>query len=784
MSIQAAPSQRKETKVFGKRVPRLEDLPLVKGLGRFVADLSFPHQLYMRVVRSPIAHGTITRIDADEARKAPGVVAIWTHADIASYPLIDFRDPSAEALMPYRQPLLAKDRVRYVGEPIAVVFAESAYLAEDAADLVFAEIDELPPHMDAQADCASFAPGISTEPIVLKQGFGDLPGAFANAHCVVELELSIGRHSGVPMECRGAIGRYDAAQDVLELWGAAKVPLRNRETMARYFQRSSASVQLYELHVGGGFGVRGELYPEDFLVCAASMTLGRPVKWIEDRREHLMATNQSREQYHRVRAAVDQTGRILALSDVFFHDQGAYVRTHGARVADLTIGMLPGPYHVPVYQGIGHFRLTNKTPAATYRSPGRYEGSFVRERLVDAIAAKLGLDRIEVRRRNLIPSADMPYTRQLGALGTEVVLDSGDYAGLLQTSIDRFGWDELQKTIRVRRAQGEFVGAGIAMFLEKSGMGPSDSVTVSVDPMGFVEVVTGGASVGQGFETAMAQICAETLGVDYRRIRVVHGQTDRIRFGIGAHASRATVMTGNAVHAAATNVRDLALKHASVLLQAPAELLDIVDGIVARKGSPSGPTISLGQLSRQLSPGPEAIARGTNGLSCEGWFYADHMTYPYGVHLALVRVDGETGQVFVERYMVASDVGRAVNPMIVEGQVVGGVAQGLGGALYEQFRYSDTGQPLSLNFAEYLIPTAHEVPDVEVIVAEDAPSPLNPLGIKGAGEGGCTGVGAAIASAVDDAIGIPGAITSLPITPAKLKALLKNRRDNSNGDST
>jgi len=315
-------------------------------------------------------------------------------------------------------------------------------------------------------------------------------------------------------------------------------------------------------------------------------------------------------------------------------------------------------------------------------------------------------------------------------------------------------------------------------------MGPSDSVTVSVDPMGYVEVVTGGASVGQGFETAMAQICAEALGVDYRRIRVVHGQTDRIRFGIGAHASRATVMTGNAVHAAALNVRDLALKHASVLLQAPIELLDIVDGVVVRKDSPSGPAISLGQLSRQLSPGPDAIARGTNGLSCEGWFYADHMTYPYGVHLALVRVDAETGQVFVERYMVASDVGRAVNPMIIEGQVVGGVAQGLGGALYEQFRYSDDGQPLSLNFAEYLIPTAHEVPDVEVIIAEDAPSPLNPLGIKGAGEGGCTGVGAAIASAVDDAIGMPGAITSLPITPAKLKALIKSGLGNSNGGKT
>jgi len=699
-------------------------------------------------------------------------VAVWTHADIASYPAIDFRDPAAEALRPYRQPLLARDRVRYVGEPLAVVFAEDAYQAEDAAELVVAQIDELPPLLDARQECGEFAPGVSTEPIVLRQGYGDLAAAFAQAHAIVELDLSIGRHSGVPLECRGAIGRYDAALDVLELWGAAKVPLRNRESMARFFNRPAASVQLYELHVGGGFGVRGELYPEDFLVCAASLALGRPVKWIEDRRENLVATNHSRQQQHLVRAAIDARGVILGLSDVFHHDQGAYVRTHGARVVDLTIGMLPGPYHVPAYEGVGHFRLTNKTPAATYRSPGRYEGSFVRERLVDAIATKLGMDPVEVRFRNLIPATAMPYTRHLGALATDVVLDSGDYAGLLRRSLGQFGWDDLQVALAERRGRGEAVGAGLAMFLEKGGLGPSDSATVSVDTTGFVEVVTGGASVGQGFETAMAQICAEALGVDYTRIRVVHGQTNRVRFGIGAHASRATVMTGNAVHAAATNVRELALRHAAILLQAPADALDIVDGNVVRRGSPGGPSISLGQLSQQLSPGPGAIARGTNGLSCEGWFHVDHMTYPYGVHLAVVRVDTRTGQVFVERYMVANDIGRAVNPMIVEGQVAGGVAQGIGGALYEQFRYSDTGQPLCVSLAEYLIPTAHEVPDVEVLIAEDAPSPLNPLGVKGAGEGGCTGAGAAIAAAVDAAIGMPGAITSLPISPARLRAIL------------
>jgi len=765
-----------ETRVFGKRVARVEDLPLVKGQGRYIADLSFPHQLYMRVVRSEIPHGVIRDIDIAEATTAPGVIAVWVHKDIATYPRIDFRDPAAEALKPYRQPLLAGDRVRYVGEPVAIVLAETAYQAEDAAELITVRIDELPPITDARQSLGEFAQGQSTEPIILRQGYGDIDVAFDRAHCVVEAELSIGRHTGVPLECRGAIGRYDAAFDILELWGAAKVPLRNRDTVARFFQRSTASVQLYEVHVGGGFGVRGELYPEDFLVCAASLAFGRPVKWIEDRREHLLATNHSRQQHHRVCAAVDAEGRILGLSDEFFLDQGAYVRTHGARVVDLTIGMLPGPYHIPAYQAVGHFRLTNKTPAATYRSPGRYEGSFVRERLVDAIAARLGLDSVEVRRRNLIPTSAMPYTRELGALGTKVVLDSGDYSRLLTEALAKFDWSRTQNDLAARRAAGEAVGAGVAMFLEKSGLGPSDSATVTVDSMGFVEVVTGGASVGQGFETAMAQICAEALGVDYRRVRVVHGQTDRVRFGIGAHASRATVVTGNAVYASAMKVRALALEHAALLMQAPIEALDIVDGNVIYKDRPHGPSLSLGHLARQLTPGPDAIARNTGGLSCEGWFNTDHMTYPYGVHLAIVLVDRQTGQVFIERYLVANDVGRAVNPMLVEGQIVGAAAQGIGGALYEEFRYSKTGQPLSVTFADYLIPTAHEIPNVEVLIAEHAPSPLNPLGVKGAGEGGCTAAGAAVAAAIDAAIGIPGAVTELPVSPMRLKALLNKHQ--------
>jgi carbon-monoxide dehydrogenase large subunit len=505
------------------------------------------------------------------------------------------------------------------------------------------------------------------------------------------------------------------------------------------------------------------------------MRLGRPVKWIEDRQEHFVATNHSRQQRHKIRAAVDADGYILGIDNVFFHDQGAYVRTHGARIVDLTAGMLPGPYRIPNYKVAGHYRLTNKTPAATYRSPGRYESTFVRERLLDAIAAQLGLDRIEVRRRNLIDKSEMPFDRQLLTIGDEVVLDSGDYAGLLQKTLDRWEWSKLQADIAARRHAGETVGVGLAMFIEKSGLGPRDGVEINVAPSGQVEVITGGASLGQGFETVIAQICAETLGVDYRRINVVHGQTNRISHGVGAHATRATVMTGSATQIAALKVRELALEVASQFLQAPAEELTIENGTVLRKGMPAGPSLDLGEIAKKLGPGSDLLKGRAPGLGAEGWFDTEHMTYPYGVHAAIVTIDRETGAVDVERYLIGYDVGRAVNPMLIDGQLVGGFAQGLGGALFEEFCYDDRGEPLSTTFADYLVPSAHDVPPMEVLLTEDAPSPRNPLGLKGAGEGGVNAVGAAIASAIDDAIGQPGAITRLPVTPARLHALLKKQ---------
>jgi CO/xanthine dehydrogenase Mo-binding subunit len=396
----------------------------------------------------------------------------------------------------------------------------------------------------------------------------------------------------------------------------------------------------------------------------------------------------------------------------------------------------------------------------------------VRERLMDAIAARLAIDRIEIRRRNLIGKAEMPYNRPLGTLGTEIVLDSGDYAGLLDKALVAAKWRELQDEVKRRRDGGECVGAGLALFVEKSGLGPYDGARVSVDTSGMVEVVTGAASLGQGIETVVAQICADALGVDYRRVRVVHGRTDRIAFGMGAFASRATVMTGEATRRAAVEVRTKAIDVAAELMQQDASTLAVIDGKVVRQGG-DGPSITLGEIAKALEPTSKLLGSRLPGLSADGWFFSQHMTYPYGVHIAVANVDRETGGVTIERYLLAYDIGRAVNPMLVEGQLAGGFAQGIGGTLLEEFRYDERGEPLSVNFADYLMPTAREVPALDVLITQDAPSPLNALGLKGAGEGGVNAVGAAIAAAIDDAVGISGAITRLPVTPQRLRESLK-----------
>jgi CO/xanthine dehydrogenase Mo-binding subunit len=748
--------------LIGQSVRRLEDRPLLTGSGRFAADVTFPDMLCMRVIRSPVACGRLAAVRVAEALAHPGAVAVWTAQDVADIPPIAFRMTLVPGLEAYRQPILAKEYVRYVGEPIAAVFAADPYSAEDIAELVAPQIEPLAPCLDPSASPSEFAPGRSTEAAVITKAYGDLDAAFAHAHAVVELELTVGRHSGVPLETRGAIAVPEAASGMLRLYGAAKVPHYNRQALAAMLGLPLERVHLHEGHVGGGFGIRGELYPEDVLTCAAALRLGRPVKWIEDRYEHLVAANQSRGSVHRVRAAVDADGFMLGLNDEFWFDQGGYLRTHGVVVTDLTCAILPGPYVIPAYRSVGHVRLTSKTPCGTYRAPGRFEANFVRERLVDVIADRLGLDPIVVRRRNLIAKTAMPFRREFSALGIDIVYDTGDYAGLLDKLLDRVEWQRLRAAVARRREAGEMVGLGLGFFVEKSGLGPFDDVRITLSGDGTIDVITGAASLGQGVETVMAQICADGLGTGLDRIRVIHGQTDRIARGMGAFASRVTVMTGAAVSIAAAKLREEVLAVAARLLQTEPERLVVTGDQVALRDEPAGPCLGLAEVAR----------RAGGDITAEGTFTTEHMTYPYGVHLAQVRIERDSCAISVERFFVGYDIGRAVNPMLVEGQIVGGAAQGIGAALLEEFVYDAAGQPRSVTLADYLMPTIAEIPAIEVSLFEDAPTPLNPLGVKGVGEAGISAAGAAIAAAVDDALGRVGAVRQLPITPNRLHALL------------
>ena len=736
-----------------------------------MADINLEHQLHMRIVRSHAAHGMIESIHVAEALAVPGVAAVWTGVDVGAIPPIDFRQVGADQMVPYRQPILAQNRVRYVGEPVAAVFAADPYIAEDGAELVAVEVAELAPVLDVSGPLGDFDGRLDTEAYVFTAQTGDVDAAFARAEHTLELEFGVGRHTGVPLECRGAVAVHHRSTQTLEFLGAAKVPFQNRDALARMLGMAPSRVVLREAHVGGGFGVRGELYPEDVLVALAAVRLGRPVKWVEDRQEHLVAANHSRDQRHRLRVATDARGVIEGLEVDFVSDQGAYVRTHGATVATLAAAMLPGPYRIPNYRVTGRVRLSNKTPAGTYRAPGRYESTFVRERALDAIAATLGLDRAEVRRRNLIESGEMPFERGIDALGTAVVYDSGRYETMLNRVLDHLDYPALTESLANRRATGELVGLGLGFFVEKSGLGPFAGSRVTVDPSGCVTVTTGEASVGQGFETVMAQICSEILDVALDRVSVVHGQTDQLSYGMGAFASRATVMAGTATHIASVALRRRAIEVAAEMLEASPDDLQLTGGAVRVVGSPAK-ALTLGEIAAALSPA-SPYATGRPGLVAEEWYTTSHMNYPYGLHAGVLVLDPATGRLCIERYVIAYDIGRAINPMLVEGQIVGGAAQGFGGALFEDFCYDEIGQPLATTFMDYLIPTAAEMPDVEILLSEDAPSPLNPLGIKGAGEGGTNACGAVVAAAVDDALGRPGAVTSLPLTPERLHALCR-----------
>jgi aerobic carbon-monoxide dehydrogenase large subunit len=759
---------------IGARLPRKEDPRLLRGRGRFGDDFTAPGQLWARVVRSPSAHGQLRELDVTRAAKAQGITAVVTAADLPPGLAIPVRLTSADIdLSEYLQPILAERTVRYVGEPLAVVIGDDPYACEDAAELVEIDVAEAPAALDARAADGTIAADFGAS-------YGDADAAFGAARHVVGIELAIGRHTGVPLEPRCLLAVPDPGTGSLEIYGMTKVPVWNRDLLAGLLGMDETLIRVHGVDAGGGFGVRGEFYPEDFLIPWLAARLARPVKWAEDRAEHLVAVNHSRQQYHRISAAFDADGRILGLTDDIVQDNGAYCRTHGVAVPDLTVAMLPGPYRIPAYRGRVRVVLTNKTPCGTYRAPGRFEGTAAREHLLDVAADQLGIDRIALRERNLLTSDEMPHRRPITTLRTEVVLDTGDYPALLAAAViaaERLGYRAMAAGAGGPGGDGGCVrGFGLAMFVEKSGLGPQETADVTVSKSGAVHVLSGGTSLGQGIQTVLAQIAADALGADPGVIDVTTGDTAAQPFGAGSWASRSTVVGGSAVHQAATAVRDRAVQLAARMLEAAEEDLEVSGGSVGVRGDP-GARVTLAEIARAAEPGGRYLRPGEPaGLSARRRFEVTHMTYPYGAHAAVVEVDTGTGQVRVLRYLVAYEVGRAVNPMLVEGQLRGGVAQGIGGSLLEEFSYDDEGQPQAITFIEYRIPTAAEVPPVDVLISQDAPSPGNPLGVMGAGEGGISAVGGAVANAVRDALGLAGGVGQLPLTPARVRRLAEQAR--------
>jgi carbon-monoxide dehydrogenase large subunit len=758
--------QKRTTNAFvGSPVERLEDFRFLRGRGQFVDDLARDNLLHAVILRSAVAHGRIRSIDPRAALARPGVHAVITAADIgastgSAIPTIPLRQESSPAFKPFEQPVIAHDKVRYVGEPLAVVLAESAAAAEDALDAIALEIESLPAVVDSAGagknDILLFEGARSNLALTLTGVRGDADAAFERAGYVRREHFKVQRHGAVPMEPRGLLAEWDAALGRLTVSGAAKVAFLNRRVLAKQMGLPESAIRMVENDVGGGFGARGEFYPEDFLIPFAARSTGRPVKWIEDRREHLTATNHARNADCELEIACDRDGTILALRGHAHTDQGAYIRTNGPTAARNIAQVLTGPYRIPHVRIDVSLMMTNKTPSGTYRGPGRYEADFFRERLFDIAAGELGLDRVEFRRRNLIAEAEQPYrlaTVQPLNLGTET--DSGDYRMTLERCLVEIDWTA-KAEMQGKLIDGRYRGTAIGCYLEGGASGPKESARLALEAGGKVSVYVGSSSIGQGLETVCAQIAADALEVPMHDIKgVFHGSTDHVLEGYGSYSSRSVVMGGNAIVAAAAKLRQAICAAAAARLNCAADDIEVEAG-TAR--GPEGRSLPLGSLA---------------GISAEAAYASNKRTYSYGAHAAHVAVDPKTGHVELLDYVAVEDVGRIINPLTLHGQAVGAIVQGLGGAFLEHFIYDADGQLLTGSFADYLIPTASDFPNIRAVALEEKPSPNNPLGAKGAGEGGIIPVGGVIANAVAAALGSLGVQPrELPLSPPRVWELI------------
>jgi carbon-monoxide dehydrogenase large subunit len=755
-------STRKTNAFVGSPVERIEDLRLLKGRGQYVDDLTREGLLHAVILRSSVAHGRIRSIDAAAARARPGVVAVITAADIgAAVPTIPLRQEPLPALRQYQQPVIAHGKVRYVGEPIAVVVADSAALAEDALEAIIVDIEPLPAVADRAAarkgDVLLFEESGTNLASTLTAVRGDIELAFRDAAYTRRERFKVQRHAAVPMEPRGLLAEWDAAKERMTVSGAAKVPFPNRRMLAKMLGVPETSIRMLEYDVGGGFGARGEFYPEDFLIPFAARLTGAPVKWIEDRRENLLATNHARDAECELEIACARDGTMLGLRGQAFTDLGAYLRTVGATASRNIAQVMSGPYRIPHIHIDVSLLMTNKTPSGTYRGPGRFEADFFRERLIDIAARELGIDAVAFRRRNLISEAEMPYPlAKILVLDVETECDSGDYGRTLDRCLAEFGW-AAKAGLQGRLIDGRYHGLAIGCYIEGGASGPKESARLKLEPDGSVSVFVGSSSVGQGIETVFAQIAADALEIPMDQIKgVFHGSTDHVSEGFGSYSSRSTVMGGSAIVLAAAELR------AAIRMAAAKRLGCAADDIAIDHGAAVGPgraMIALGELA---------------GIAVESTYASNKRTYSYGAHAAHVAVDPKTGQVELIDYVAVEDVGRIINPLTLHGQTVGAVVQGLGGALLEHFIYDEDGQLLTGSLADYLMPTASDFPRIRAVALEEKPAPHNPLGAKGAGEGGIIPVGGVMANAVAAALAsLDVQLCELPLSPPRVWQLIK-----------